>query len=99
MENLVTLYHGGSMEEDGFGNVTFVGMRKVTLIFADRPTFREMISRACEELNLNSNYEGMSVDGIYHIGQSDQIMSRLVPIKSEDAWEKYVNTMMKNEFK
>jgi hypothetical protein len=29
MDTLVTLYHGGSMEEDVYGNVSFHGMKKV----------------------------------------------------------------------
>jgi hypothetical protein len=37
MDNLVTLYHGGSVEKDVFGNVTFDGMHWVSLIFDDRP--------------------------------------------------------------
>jgi len=35
MDNVVTLYHGGSVEEDEFGNVSFVGMQRVPVIFDD----------------------------------------------------------------
>jgi hypothetical protein len=42
MDNVVTLYHGGSVEEDEFGNVSFVGMQRVPVIFDDRPLFSEL---------------------------------------------------------
>jgi hypothetical protein len=29
----VTLYHGGRVEEDVYGNVSFYGMKKVTVMF------------------------------------------------------------------
>jgi hypothetical protein len=37
MDTLVTLYHGGIMEEDIYGNVSFYGMKKVTVMFDERP--------------------------------------------------------------
>ena len=37
MNNVVTLYHGESAEEDQFGNVGFVGMQRVPLMFDERP--------------------------------------------------------------
>jgi hypothetical protein len=39
MYTQVTLYHGGSMEEDVYVNVSFDGMKKVTMIFDERPSF------------------------------------------------------------
>jgi hypothetical protein len=38
MDTLVTLYHGGSMEEDVYENVSFYGMKKVTVMFDERPS-------------------------------------------------------------
>jgi hypothetical protein len=42
MDNLVTLYHGGSVEEDVYGNISFDGMKKVALIFDERSAVRKM---------------------------------------------------------
>ena len=39
MDNVVTLYHGGSVEEDEFGNISFVGMQRVPLMIDDRRCF------------------------------------------------------------
>jgi hypothetical protein len=35
----VTLYHGGSVEEDVYGNVSFDVVKKVTIMFDERPCF------------------------------------------------------------
>jgi hypothetical protein len=35
----VTLYHGGSVEEDVYGNVSFHGMKRMSLMFDERPYF------------------------------------------------------------
>jgi hypothetical protein len=37
MDTLVTLYHGGSVAEDVYKNVSFDGMKKVTVMFDESP--------------------------------------------------------------
>ena len=64
MDNVVTLYHGGSVEEDEFGNVSFVGMQRVPVIFDDRPLFSELFGRARDELKCNSNEDAILVEGV-----------------------------------
>jgi hypothetical protein len=99
MDNLVTLYHGGSVEKDQFGNVDFVGMQTVPLMFDERPLFSELMGSARDELKCNSNEEEILVEGVIHHGGSGTIFRRLVPIVSEVQWDKYVKTVMKSEFK
>jgi hypothetical protein len=53
MDNIVTLYHGGSVEEDQFGNVSFVGMQRVHVMFDDQPLFCELMASARMSLNVN----------------------------------------------
>jgi len=98
MDNVVTLYHGGSVEEDQFGNVCFVGMQRVSLMFDERPLFSELMGSARDELKCNSNEDEILVERVLHHGQSGTIFRRLVPIVSEVQWGKYVKTVMKNEF-
>jgi hypothetical protein len=99
MDNVITLYHGGRVEEDEIGTVSFVGMQRVPLMFDDRPLFSELLSRARDELDCSSSGDVISVEGILHYGKSGWIFyHRLVPIASEGQWEKYVKTIMKNEF-
>jgi hypothetical protein len=97
MDNVVTLFHGGSVEEDEFCNVSFVGMQRVPLIFDDRPLFSELVGSAHDELHFNSN-DDISVEGVLHYGKSGRILRRLIPIAAEAQWDKYVKTVMKNEF-
>jgi hypothetical protein len=49
MDTLVTLYNGENMEEDVYGNVSFDGMKNVTIMFDERPSFGQIFVRACEE--------------------------------------------------
>ena len=86
------------MEENEFGNVSFVGMQRVPLMFDERPLFSELFGSARDELHCNSNEDGISVDGILHYGKSGHIFKQLVPIALEAQWDKYVKTVMKNEF-
>ena len=86
------------MEEDEFGNVSFVGMQRVPLMFDERPLFSELFGSARDELHCNSNEDGISVEGVLDYGKSGRIFRRLVPIASESQWDKYVKTVMKNEF-
>ena len=51
MDNLVTIYHGGTVEYDHCGYVEFVDMQSMLVLFNDRPSFSEMVARAREELH------------------------------------------------
>jgi hypothetical protein len=44
MDSLVTLYHGGRVEIDAYGSVTFDGMKIVTMLFVERPTFDQLLT-------------------------------------------------------
>ena len=87
------------MEKDQFGNVDFVGMETVPLMFDERPLFSELMGSARDELKCNSNEEEILVEGVIHHGGSWTIFRRLIPIVSEVQWDKYVKTVMKSEFK
>ena len=56
------------MEEDGFGNVSFVEMQSVPIMFDDRPLFSELFGIAHDEVHCNSNDDGISVEGVLHYG-------------------------------
>jgi hypothetical protein len=59
MDNIITVYYGGSIMKDEFGNISFDGMHKVPLIFDDRPLFSEVFGRARDELHCNSNEDAI----------------------------------------
>jgi hypothetical protein len=98
MDNVVILYHGGSVEEDEFGNVSFVGIQRVPVIFDDQPLFSELFGYAHDELKCNSNEDVVLVEGVLHHGRSGTILRWLVLIASKAQWDKYVKTITKNEF-
>ena len=87
------------MEEDQFGNVGFVGMQRVPLMFDVRTLFSELMGSARDELKCNSIEDDILIEGILHHGRSGTIFRRFVPIVSEVQWDKYVKTIMKSEFK
>ena len=49
------------MEEDEFGNICFVGMQRVPLMFDDRPLFSELFGSARDELHYNSNEDVITI--------------------------------------
>ena len=73
MENVVTMYHGGSVKLDRFSNVDFIGMQMVSLIFDSRPTFSELTARVRDELEWNSHEEAVSIEGVLQYGKMGQV--------------------------
>ena len=73
MENVVTLYHGGSVKLDRFSNVDFIGMEMVPLIFDSRPTFSELTARVRDELEWNSHEEAVPIEGVLQYGKMGQV--------------------------
>jgi hypothetical protein len=98
MDNVVTVFHGVSVEDDEFENVSFDGMCRVPMIFHNRPLFSEVFGRARDKLYCNSNEDAISVEGVLYYGKSGRIFRWPVPIACEGDWEKYVKTIMKNKF-
>jgi hypothetical protein len=100
MDNVVTVYHGGGVEEDDFENiiVRFVGMQRAPLLFVGRPLFAEVLARARDLIHCTSNDGEVKVEGVLHYGKSGLTYHmRLLPIACQDDWENYVNGVMKNE--
>jgi len=98
MENVVTLYHGGSVKLDRFSNVDFIGMEMVPLIFDSRPTFNELTARVRDELEWNSHEEAVPIEGVLQYGKMGQVYyRRLLKIASEVQWEKFVKAVKNNE--
>ena len=67
MNNLVTIYYGGTVEYDRYGYIEFVDIQSVSVLFNDRPSFSEMVARAQEELHCLGD-DGIAVDGVLHLG-------------------------------
>jgi hypothetical protein len=90
MDTLVTLYYGGSVEEDVYGNISFYGMKKVTMMFDVRPSFGQIFARACEEISCNLNDPSISIQGLLSHVTSETVVRWLISIASEDDLVKYV---------
>jgi hypothetical protein len=90
MDTLVTLYHGGSVETDVYENVSFYGMKNVTMMFDERPYFGQIFARACEEISCNINDPRISIQGLLSHITYGTVVRRLIPIASEDDWVRYV---------
>ena len=51
MDNLVTIYHRGTVESGRYGYVEFLDMQSVSVLFNEKPSFSEMVARVREELH------------------------------------------------
>ena len=75
MNNLVIIYHGGTVEYDRYGYVEFVDMQSVPVLFNDMPSFSEMVARARKELHcLRDDDDGIAVEGVLHLGSPPNIL-------------------------
>jgi hypothetical protein len=90
MDTLATLYHGGSMDIDAYGNVSFDGMKIVTILFDERPSFDKIFARACEEIICNINDPRISIQGLLSHITYGTVVRRLIYIASKDDWVRYV---------
>jgi len=62
MDNLVNIYHGGTMERDRYGYVEFVDMESVPMLFNEKLLFSELVARAHEELHCHGD-DGITIEG------------------------------------
>ena len=87
MDNLVTIYHGGTIEYDRYGYVEFVDMQSVPVLFNDRPSFSEMVARAREELHClgdDDNDDGIAVESVLHLSSPPNILRQMILIGCAD---------------
>ena len=92
----MTIYHGGTVESDRYGYVKFLDMQSVHVLFTDRPSFSEMVARAREELHCLGD-DGITVDGVLHLGCPPNIFRRMISIGCADQWKNYVRSAMKSQ--
>jgi hypothetical protein len=78
------------VETDVYGNASLYGMKNVTMMFDERPSFAQIFARACEEISCNLNDPRISIQGLLSHITSGTVVRRLISIASEDDWVRYV---------
>ena len=78
------------MEIDAYGSVTFDGVKIVTMLFDERPSFDKLLARACEEIRWDINDPRISMQGLLSHITHGTVVRRLISITSEDDWEIYL---------
>ena len=78
------------MEIDAYGSVTFDGMKIVTMLFVERPSFDQLLARACEEISCDINDPRISIQGLLSHITYGTVVRRLISITSEDDWVIYL---------
>ena len=96
INDLVIIYHGGTVEYDRYGYVEFIDIQSVHVLFNDRPSFDEMVARAREELYCLGD-DGIVVEGVLHLGSPPNILRRMIPIGCADQWKNYVRTRFSSQ--
>jgi hypothetical protein len=82
------------VEEDVYGNVSFDGTKKMTIMFEERPSFGQIFARAYEEIICNLNDSSISIEGLLSHVACGSVFQWLISIGSEDEWVKYVKIVM-----
>jgi hypothetical protein len=83
MDNLVSIYHGGTVERDRYGYVEFVDMQSVPVLFNEKPSFSELVARAREEVHCQGD-DGIIVDGVLHLGSPPNMLRKMILIGCAD---------------
>jgi hypothetical protein len=71
------------VEEDVYGNVSFDGMKKVTVMFDQRLSFGQIFARVCKEISCNLNDPRISIEGLLSHVASRTVVQRLICIGSK----------------
>jgi hypothetical protein len=67
MDNFLSLYHGGNVEQDPYGNAKFIDMRHVPVLFNGRPSLSDVFTKAKQNLCYHED-DDIAVDGVLNIG-------------------------------
>jgi hypothetical protein len=78
------------VETDVYENVSFYGLKNVTMMFDERPSFGQIFARACEEISCNLNDHRISIQGLLSHVTSETVVRRLISIALENYWVRYV---------
>jgi hypothetical protein len=97
MDNLVSIYHGGTMERDHYRYIEFVDMQSMPVLFNEKPSFIELAARAREAVHCHGD-DGIVVEGVLHLGSPPNMLRKMIPIGCADQWENYVRSAMKSQF-
>ena len=81
------------MERDRYGYVEFVDIKSVHVLFNEKPLFSELVARARKELHCHGD-DGITVEGVLHLGFAPNIFRKMIPIGCVDQWENYVRSAM-----
>jgi len=87
MDNLVSIYHGGTVERDRYEYVKFVEMQSVSVLFNEKPSFSELVVRAREKLHCygaDDDDDDIAVEGVLHLGSPSNILRKMIPIGCAD---------------
>jgi hypothetical protein len=82
MDNFLGIYHGGIMEQDHYGNTEFVDMERVAVIFDDRPSFSEVVTKAKEKISWH-DVDDIVVDGVLNVGPPPNVQRLIIPIECQ----------------
>jgi hypothetical protein len=96
MDNFLSLYHGGNVEEDPYGNAKFIDMRHVPVLFVGRPSLSDVFTKAKQKLGYHED-DDIAVDGVLNIGHPPNVIRQVIPIDSQLDWENYVTSTMKTQ--
>ena len=62
-------------------------MESVPVLFNEKLSFSELVARAREELHCHGD-DGITVEGVLHLGSPSNILWKMIPIGCADLWEK-----------
>jgi hypothetical protein len=83
MDNLVSIYQGGTVERDRYVYVKFVDMQSVPVLFNEKPLFSELAARAREEVHCHGD-DDIIVEGVLHLGSPPNMLRKMIPIGCAD---------------
>ena len=85
------------MKRYRYGYVEFVEMQSVTMLFNEKPLFSELVARAREKLHCHRD-NGITVEGVLHLGSPPNILRKMIPIGCVDQWKNYMRSAIRCQF-
>jgi hypothetical protein len=81
MDNFLSIYHGGNVEEDPYENAKFIDIRHVHVLFVGIPSLSEVFTKAKQKLGYHKD-DDIAVDRVLNIGHPPNVIRCVIPIDS-----------------
>jgi hypothetical protein len=82
---ILSIYYGGNVEDDPYGNAKFFDMWHVHVLFVGRPYLSDVFTKAKQKLGYHKD-DNIADAGVLNISHPPNVIRHVIPIDSQLEW-------------